>query len=79
MISSDYLYNGLDYDTATLQLALFQNKKKRALAVITALKPQFDLLDFSDKQKALQLRVDKIRKAIGFCDDMINEAKEALK
>ena len=78
MISSEVLYGGLDLETAKLQKALFERKKAKAYQTISNLKSSFDLLDFSPAQKDLAIRVDKIKKAIVFCNEQIDEAKEVL-
>ncbi len=78
MLASDYLFGDLDVQTAQKQFDLFTRKKEKAYILIKALKPHFNLLDFSQEQKDLQHRVDKIRKAIVFCDEQITEAKEVL-
>ncbi len=78
MISSEYLYGGLDCETAKLQKALFERKKAKAYQTLSNLKEHFNLLDFTPRQRELSLRVDKIKKAIVFCNEQIDEAKEVL-
>ncbi len=78
MISSTYLYGGLDKETAGIQKALFLRKKMNARALLVELKPLYNLLDFSQKQLDLTMRVGKIHKAILFCQDQIDEANEVL-
>jgi len=78
MISSEYLYGGLDVETAKLQKALFERKKAKAHQTLGNLKEHFNLLDFSQAQSDLQLRVDKIKKAVVFCEEQIDEAKEVI-
>ncbi len=79
MISSEYLYGESDRETALLQRDLFKHKKAKAYQLIEKLKPDFNLLNFSPEQKKLELRITKIRKAIEFCNEQIDEAEAVLK
>jgi cell fate (sporulation/competence/biofilm development) regulator YlbF (YheA/YmcA/DUF963 family) len=78
MISSTYLYGSIDKQMAGLQKELFTIKKAKALQLIRDLQPHFNLLDFSQRQKDLEWRIDRIKKAIVFCDEQIEEANEVL-
>ena len=78
MIPSEYLYDGLDLETAQLQYNLFTKKKNKAQALIRKLKPSFNLLDHSKSQKDLEHRMDKINKAIIFCENQRSEALQVL-
>ncbi len=78
MISSEYLYGGLDRDTAILQKALFKRKLSKAQNLIIGLKPSFNLLAFTLQQKELEQRIDKVKKAMEFCNEQIEEAQEVL-
>ena len=79
MISSEYLYDGLDAETAELQLELFTKKRAKAFALIEKLKPDFNVASFTEKQRDLEWRLDKVKKAIEFCNGQITEAQEVLK
>jgi len=59
-------------------MVLFIKKKAKAFALIDKLKPSFNLMAFTDEQRALEQRIDKVKKAIDFCDKQIEEAKEVL-
>jgi len=78
MLSSEYLYGGLDIETAKLQKALFEQKLKKAQNLINILKPDFDTLDFTQKQKDLEWRIGKIKKAMQFSHEQIDEANQIL-
>lgn len=78
MISSEYLWGGLDKETAKVQKELFERKRAKGYALLGNLKEHFDLLDFSEKQDRLQHRVNKIKKAIEFANEQVEEAKEVL-
>ncbi len=78
MQSSIYLYGDLDVETAVLQVELFELKRAKAYKLLSELKPKYNLLDSSQKQKDLEIRVNAIKKAIDFCNDQIDEAKEVL-
>ncbi len=78
MLSSEYLYGGLDIKTAKLQKALFEQKLKKAQNLINILKPDFDTLDFTQKQKDLEWRIGKIKKAMQFSHEQIDEANQIL-
>ncbi len=78
MLSSEYLYGESDRETALLQRDLFKHKKAKAYQLIEKLKPDFNLLNFSPEQKELELRITKIRKAIDFANNMIEEAEAVL-
>ena len=78
MLSSELLYDGLDRETAELQLILFTKKKAKAFALIEKLKPSFNLMAFTQGQRDLEWRIDKIKKAILFCEEQCEEAQEVL-
>ena len=78
MISSVYLYGELDRKTARLQKKLFTLKKAKAYKLLSTIKEDYNLLDFSDRQRQLEQRVVKIVKAIEFCNGQIEEAEEVL-
>ena len=78
MIESEYLYGKLDRKTAQLQLDLFELKKEKATTLLRELFKDYDLLSRSTKQVNLEVRVDKINKAIVFCNEQIEEAKYTL-
>jgi hypothetical protein len=68
----------MDKQMAALQKELFTIKKVKALKLIKELQPQFNMLDFSKRQKDLEWRIDRIKKAIEFCEGQIEEADEVL-
>ena len=78
MLTSEYLWGGLDLETAKLQKALFERKKAKGYQTLNNLKEHFNLLDFSQEQRALHIRIDKIKKGIEFCNEQIDEASEVL-
>ena len=61
-----------------MQLALFTKKKQKAFKLIDKLKPEFNVGSFTESQRLLEWRVDKIKKAIKFCDGQIREAQGVL-
>jgi hypothetical protein len=61
-----------------LQLALFTKKKAKAFALIEKLKPSFNLMAFTQEQRDLEWRIDKIKKALLFCEEQCEEAKGVL-
>jgi hypothetical protein len=77
MLSSEYLYGGLDKETATLQLALFTKKRKKALDVIRNM-DKFDVGVFTEEQRELEMQLKKVEKSIVFCTEQIKEAEEVL-
>ena len=79
MLSSDLLYGGLDVQTAIIQKDLFERKKEKAYLTLGRLNKDFNLMDFSEKQDRLQWRINKIKKAIQFCTNQIDEAKGVLR
>jgi len=79
MISSDYLYGGLTHKMATMQELLFKEKLDKANSLLVELRPDFDVANFTDKQKDLEYRMVKINKAIEFCHNQIYEAREVLR
>ena len=78
MMPSEALYGRLPRSTYTMQLGLFTDKKRGALAVLDEIRKDYDCLDTSPEQIALDALLKKVQKAIIFCDAQIAEAKEML-
>ena len=78
MLSSVYLYGELDRKTAHVQKVLFTLKKAKAYNLLSKLKPHFNLLNRSQEQKDLEIRITAINKAIDFSNNMIEEAQQVL-
>ena len=78
MLSSAYLYGNLDIKTAAIQVELFELKKAKAYDTLAELKPHYNLLNFTQEQRDLDARIMKIKKAIEFCNEQIDEAKNVL-
>ena len=78
MKTSDRLYGGLDRTTAQLQLALFKNKKAKAVTLMAQLRVNFDVGSFTPEQRELEFRIEDIKKAVIFCENQCLEALESL-
>ena len=78
MLTSEYLWGGLDKETAIMQKELFERKKAKGYTLLGNLKEHFNLLNFTQGQKDLEHRIEKIKKGIEFCNEQIDEAEGVL-
>ena len=53
-------------------------KKDKAFLLLEKLKPDFNLMDFTKRQRELEYRIDDIKKAIEFAVGQIEEARQVL-